>query len=53
MENLKEGWSPVLVSGLEPEDPGAAGLVERGGSFVSLEELNDLRAFQEEQLSFL
>lgn len=53
MENLKEGWSPVLVSGLEPEDPGAAGLVERGGSFVSLEKLNDLRAFQEEQLSFL
>ncbi len=41
-ENLKNGWSPVFVNNGEPEDRGTRGLVERGCTPISQEELRDL-----------
>ncbi len=53
MENLKAGWSPVLVSAEEPEDPGAKGLAERGGILVSIGDLADLGNLGSGQMSLL
>ena len=52
-ENLRHGWSPVYVCGSEPEDPGTRGLLERGCTPVSLEDLQDLRAIAADQTSLL
>lgn len=37
VENLKHEWSPVLVSNLEPDDPGFRGLVDRGAEEFGIE----------------
>lgn len=42
MENLRQGWSPVLVCNEEPKDAGTKGLIERGGTPVSRLELQRL-----------
>ena len=49
LENLKQSWSPVFVCAEEPEDPGAKGLLERGGSPIYTKELKDLRRLQPQQ----
>ncbi len=49
MENLRLGWSPVFVCAEELEDPGARGLLERGGSPIYTKELKSLRALQPQQ----
>ena len=51
MENLKQGWSPVLVCNEEPEDAGAKGLIERGGTPVLTAELIRLEHLGQAQLS--
>ena len=51
LENLKNGWSPVLVSMEEPEDPGARGLVERGAVPVTAADLPSLSALEPSQCS--
>lgn len=53
LENLKAGWSPVLVCNEEPEDPGTRGLVERGGTPVLTVELNNLDGLDAQQLAML
>ena len=50
IENLKNGWSPVYMCDLEPEDPGTRGLLERGCHAAPLAELADLRALQRGQI---
>lgn len=53
LENLKAGWSPVLVCNEEPEQPGTRGLVERGGTPVLTAELNNLDGLDAQQLTML
>lgn len=53
IENLKGGWSTVLVNNAQPDDPGTAGLIQRGGIPVSIEQLSRLEALGDTQLSLL
>ncbi len=53
LENLKHGWSPVLVCSEEPEDPGTRGLIERGGTPVLTEELCSLDCLGDQQMTIL
>ena len=50
LENLKQGWSPVFVCNEEPEDPGASGLIERGGDPILMVELPQLDYLNNAQL---
>lgn len=51
IENLKQGLSPVLVCNEEPEDAGAKGLIERGGTPALTAELYQLEHLGQAQLS--
>lgn len=50
MENLKAGWSPVLMCSEEPQDPGTRALLERGCCPVKTAELAALDALGADQM---
>lgn len=51
VENLKQGWSPVLMCNEEPDDLGTRGLIERGAVPVLTEEVGNFTQIQPAQLS--
>jgi predicted Rossmann fold nucleotide-binding protein DprA/Smf involved in DNA uptake len=50
LENLKNGWSDVLVCNEEPQDPGTRGLLDYGAWPILTEELHDLLSLSGGQL---